>query len=296
MNALRCSVVIPTRNRAAFLEKCLSALARQEIGPDEMEIIVVDDGSTDDTSERARSAEPLMPFKLRVLKGEGRGPAAARNLGWRAARAPIILFTDDDCEPSPSWAGELVAFLEKHEHHSGVGGETRRIRDSLTARYTDFDGCMNHPGDPANVDYLVTSNAAYRRAVLEKVGGFSERFPCAGGEDPELSFRIRAQGMKMGKTREALVLHNHPCSLVGLYQMYFRYGRGEFGLAALGEDWCRSRGDVKRLLHEWRCAFAFYRRQHGLSVSDRLIFGAFGMMRCYAMFLGYRYQAKNSAQ
>jgi glycosyltransferase involved in cell wall biosynthesis len=290
---VRASIVIPTRNRVALLEKCLSALAKQEMDPGGMEIIVVDDGSTDGTAERVRALAEKLPFATRVLKGGGRGPAAARNLGWRDAKAPIVLFTDDDCEPVPSWAAEMVGFLGSSSDYAGAGGEIRRLRDSLAARFTDDIRCMDHPGDPADVDYLVSANAAYRRAVLEQVRGFDESFPCAGGEDPELSFRVKASGKKLGKAPNAVVLHNHPASIRGVYRMHHRYGRGEFGLARLGIAG-ETRRDTKTLVRGFRKTVAIYRRRRDLSPSDRLVFGLLNMVRLYAMLMGFRWQAKNA--
>jgi cellulose synthase/poly-beta-1,6-N-acetylglucosamine synthase-like glycosyltransferase len=263
--------------------------------PDDMEIIVVDDQSIDDTFERACSVEARMPFKFRVLKGEGRGPAAARNLGWRDAKGAIVLFTDDDCEPAPSWAAEMVGFLGSNSDYAGAGGEIRRLRDSLAARFTDDIRCMDHPGDPADVYYLVSANASYRRDVLESVGGFSEVFPCAGGEDPELSHRVRALGIKLAKIPDALVLHNHPDTLAGVYRMHHRYGRGEYNLWKSGEEGCGTRGDLDRLTMEWRRSIAIYRRRTELPVYDRFRFCLLNMLRCYALFVGFRFQERQGS-
>ncbi|MDP1850369.1 MAG: glycosyltransferase, partial [Solirubrobacteraceae bacterium] len=92
------SVVVPTRDRPEALARCLAALARQR-GADELEIVVVDD------SDGGGAAAP----GARVVHGGARGPAAARNLGVRAARGAIVCFTDDDCVPAPDWAQRLAA-------------------------------------------------------------------------------------------------------------------------------------------------------------------------------------------
>lgn len=296
MNVLRCSVVIPTRNRAGLLARCLGALAKQTPGPEEMEIIVVDDGSTDGTGERVQAFDEGMPFKVRVLKGFGRGPAAARNLGWRAAQAPIVLFTDDDCEPSTGWSQALVDFLEANPVYGGAGGKIWRLKDSVAARFTDDTGCMNHPGEPNDVIYLVSANASYRRSVLESVNGFNELFPCAGGEDPDLSMRVKALGVKLASVENAVILHNHPDSVCGVYRMHHRYGRGEFGLLQAGGVMTNDRGTVTRLLAELRRSMAVYRRRSDLGVTNRLLFGLLAWVRCYALFAGFRFQECQLAQ
>jgi glycosyltransferase involved in cell wall biosynthesis len=291
MNALRCSVVIPTRNRAALLEKCLSALAKQEMSPDEMEIIVVDDNSTDDTSERARSAKARMPFKLCVLQGEGRGPAAARNLGWRAAKAPVILFTDDDCEPALRRSVDLTNFLEKNPTFAGVGGAIRRIRESGVARYVDDEGYLDHPGDREDVRYLVSANAAYRAEWLAKVAGFNESFPCAGGEDPELSFRMRARGARLAKIDGGLVLHHHPRTMLDIYRMNWRYGRGAFNLTKAGYDHSGT-GKPRDVLGWWKQSVKSYLRRSDLRAGERLSFSVHKLVGLFGLWRGYCYQAK----
>ena len=290
---MRVSVVMPTRNRVALLERCLQKLLAQDMPAEELEIIVVDDGSTDETSERVGGIAAQSRVAIRLIKGEGRGPAVARNIGWRAAKAPIILFTDDDCEPSSSWARVLSSFLESQTAYGGAGGEIRRLRDSWPARFTDDVECMNHPGEESDVYYLVSANAGYRRSELEMVGGFSEVFPCAGGEDPELSHRVRARGGKLAKVAGAVVLHNHPTSIGGVYQMHFRYGRGE----SLQQGGCGARGGIKMLVREWRESVAKYRRRGDLPILNRAVFCFFNFVRCFALYRGFIYESgrKNSS-
>ncbi|MGH2951859.1 MAG: glycosyltransferase family 2 protein, partial [Solirubrobacterales bacterium] len=93
------SVVVPTRDRPESLARCLRALAGQELG--ELEIVVVDDGSRDRGTVEAVVARTS---RARVIRLPGRGPAAARNVGARAAEGRVVCFTDDDCEADPGWA------------------------------------------------------------------------------------------------------------------------------------------------------------------------------------------------
>jgi cellulose synthase/poly-beta-1,6-N-acetylglucosamine synthase-like glycosyltransferase len=137
------------------------------------------------------------------------------------------------------------------------------------------------------VYYLVSANAGYRRSELEMVGGFSEVFPCAGGEDPELSYRIRARGSKLAKVAGAVVLHNHPTSIEGVYRMHFRYGRGE----ALQQGGRGARGGVKMLVQEWRESVAKYRRRTDLPISSRAVFCFLNFVRCFALYRGFVYES-----
>ena len=102
MTTPRATVVVATHNRAYRLSLLLHALRAQTLPRQEFEVVVVDDGSTDSTPLLLADAERSGDLDLRVLRREpAAGPATARNMGWRIARAPIIAFTDDDCRPSP---------------------------------------------------------------------------------------------------------------------------------------------------------------------------------------------------
>ena len=139
------------------------------------------------------------PPRLRYLPaGHTQGPAAARNLGWQAARGEVIAFTDDDCIPSASW---LKNGLEAFE--GGVVGVSGQIVVPIPAWPTDYE---------KNVGALVrsqfvTANCFYALSVLQEVGGFDERFKLAWREDSDLYFRIVKGGYSLAYAPDALVIH-----------------------------------------------------------------------------------------
>src|SRR5947209_16629356 len=101
---MRGSVVIPTCRRPALLGRCLDALAAQTLPPEDYEILVADDAADDATRARVESFAARVPVAVRYLAvSDTHGPAAARNVGRRAARAPVVAFTDDDTIPDPGW-------------------------------------------------------------------------------------------------------------------------------------------------------------------------------------------------
>ena len=103
--SVRVSVVVPTHNRPKLLDRCLEALVNQDAHPSEYEVIVVDDAGTEESRAVVERWATRSTVGLRYLRvSPGRGPAAARNDGWRAARGEIIAFTDDDCVPDPRLA------------------------------------------------------------------------------------------------------------------------------------------------------------------------------------------------
>jgi GT2 family glycosyltransferase len=197
------SVVIPTRDRAPRLAAALDALRGQTLGRDRFEVVVVDDGSTDGTPKLLESAARDGSLRLQVLRRRGDGPAAARNAGWRAAAAPLIAFTDDDCEPAGNW---LDATLRAAGKSPGaiVQGPTqpipreRHLLDRPFARTRRIDG-------PS--PWFPTCNIAYPRELLEQLGGFDERFPEALGEDTDLGWRVLEAGGRLEFAPPALVHH-----------------------------------------------------------------------------------------
>jgi GT2 family glycosyltransferase len=189
------AVVVATRNRAALLERLVSALRAQD-GVDHVEIVIVDDASTDDTTDVLRR---LGVNYLRLPKRSG--PAAARNAGWRASTAPVVAFTDDDCVPQPGWLAALV----------------RGLRDAdLAQGCTRPDPGQAHLEGPfsrtlevtAETGYYQTCNMGYRREVIERLGGFDERFRHPTGEDTDVAWRAIAGGARTVFVPDAVVHHD----------------------------------------------------------------------------------------
>jgi glycosyltransferase involved in cell wall biosynthesis len=205
---------------------CLACLERQTMAAHSFEVIVVDDGCEDDTLERLKQFRPSH-FALQLISQSNSGPASARNAGIRVAHAPILIFFDDDCRPQPKCIERLVECLETSDDSvAGCGGLTVRGSQSMVSRYVDRIGVLRPQVDRGRVLYVTTCNAAFRRTVLDAVGGFCEDFRQAGGEDPDLCMRIAEQGFTFQVQDQAIVVHRHPSSLVGLFRMYARYGKG----------------------------------------------------------------------
>ena len=197
------SVVISTRDRPARLERQLAALWAQTVPPETFEVIVVDDGSGPDTMallerERTRSGG------LRVIRRDvAAGPATGRNEGWRAARAPLVAFTDDDCEASPGW---LEALLLAAAEHPGAVLQGRIL--PLPSEEPSF-GPFSHT---IRIEELSrgfeTANIAYPRELLERLGGFDETsFSKAGGEDTDLGWKAVEAGAPAVFVADALTYH-----------------------------------------------------------------------------------------
>jgi glycosyltransferase involved in cell wall biosynthesis len=157
-NTLNISVVIATYNRSVSLIETMQALVQQDFHPARFEVIVVNDGSTDQTIEKLKEFKIGAPFQIRFFSQANRGPAAARNKGIMEAAGHIIAFTDDDCIPDPDWLTSIHRFFEKN-NHVGLQGSTYTDVDKITPLTHQIDNVTGNPSVP-------TCNAAYLRSAL----------------------------------------------------------------------------------------------------------------------------------
>jgi glycosyltransferase involved in cell wall biosynthesis len=230
------SVVIPTRDRRETLLETLAALDGQDLPAGAADIIVVDNGSRDDTLQAlARRAPGRLP--LRILTESRPGPAAARNRGWEAARGRSVLFLGDDMIPA---GPGLVAGHLAHRTEPALGRVTWRPDRPVTpfmhwlehgGPQFPFDTLPPGPVEPAK--YLFTSNVSVPRALLEAVGGFDERFPFAAVEDAELGVRLQQRGATLTYDPALLVHHDHPQEPVAYMRRMERAGASAALLRAL---------------------------------------------------------------
>jgi glycosyltransferase involved in cell wall biosynthesis len=201
------TVVVATHGRATMLPALFRGLAAQvgsdrDLQPDRIEVVVVDDASPDDTPEVLARLAAAAPFPVRVLRfPTNRGPAAARNAGWRAGGAPVVAFTDDDCVPQAGWLDALLVSIR-----SGADiaqGRTEPDPDAIDA-HGPFGRTMRVPREEG---FYETCNIAYGREWLGKVDGFDEGYQRPYGEDTDLAWRARSAGAQTAFVDDAVVHH-----------------------------------------------------------------------------------------
>lgn len=216
------SLVIPGRNCASTLRRCLDSVVPRLHAGELAEIIFVDDGSADETSQIASE------YPVRVISATGQGPGAARNLGWRAATSDWIWFIDSDCVAH----SDALHWLKLRVHESdmqGVGGSYSNLfPESLLARLIHEEIAARHEQMSDEVDFLGGFNVLYRRTALEAARGFDEADVNGpgrpGAEDCDLSFRIIRGGGRLGFEKRSLVGHHHPRSLRRYLRSQFVHG------------------------------------------------------------------------
>ncbi len=199
------SAIVCTYNRAQRLERCLRALARQVPPPGGLEVLVVDDASADETPQVCQRLAGQMPNLRYVSCGENGGLASARNVGLRAARGELLLYVDDDCIAQEDWALRMSEALEREPLVAGAVEAAPGGYVQLCHNVAHFYGYM--PCQPAGPSFsMAGANMGFRRADLERLGGFKDGVRCA--EDMEMALRARAGGYSPRLCPRAVVLHD----------------------------------------------------------------------------------------
>jgi len=223
----RVSVVVCTYNGRRTIRDCLEGLSR--LAYPNYEVIVVDDGSTDDTAAIARQ------FDCRLIQTENRGLANARNTGLGAATGEIVAYLDDDAYPDAQWLTYLAATFMSTTH-AGVGGPNIAPPGDGTIA----ECIARAPGGPVHVlvtdreaEHIPGCNMAFRKASLEAISGFDPQFRTAG-DDVDVCWRLEEWGGTLGFHPAAMVWHHRRNSIRAYWKQQIGYGRAE---AMLERKW-----------------------------------------------------------
>ena len=212
------SVVVPIYNAEATLRDCVDSLLRLDYPADRLEILCVDNASTDATGRiLAEYAE-----RLRALRESVRGPAAARNCGLRHARGAVVALTDADCTVAPDWLRHLVAPLA--DPTVGIVGGCIRSRRPCNAIEAFGERIHDHAWALAESRpaYAITMNWASRAAVLAEIGGFDEAL--LRSSDVDGSYRVQAHGYRLVYESRAVVYHRNERTPWGLLHEGYVHG------------------------------------------------------------------------
>lgn len=223
------SLVIPAHNAEPWIGECLASVRAQDYPTDRLEVIVVDNASTDRTAAICRD------LGYPPLRCERPGASAARNAGIARARGEIVAFLDSDAVADPDWLSRLVGVFAD----ASVGGAGGRIDPHRVVSGAEFHAYLTHLLDqsrhiagkpPFMLPFVATANAAFRRSALEAVGGFDEGLSIC--EDADLCWRLQWAGHRIVYAPEARVRHHHRRDRRAYFRQVHHYGRGTVRLFA----------------------------------------------------------------
>jgi len=228
------SVIIPTYNRAEILKKCVNALFEQTYSPEKYEIIIIDDGSTDKTSDTINNLISGAPINIIYKKQPNKGPAAARNMGIKHASGKIVYFTGDDIIATQNLLEEHMRWHEANpQENIAVLGY---VTWSPDLKISPFMYWLENGGPQfcyhkitmkkeVNYRYFYTCNVSLKKKYLMENGLFDEEFQYAAFEDTELAYRLMKKGLRIFYNKKAVGYHYHPVILKDKCKQMIKAGK-----------------------------------------------------------------------
>lgn len=214
------SVIVPVYNASTTINVCIESLLNQTVDKNDYEIIVVDDGSTDDTAKIIISIPGVT-----LIKQRNQGPAVARNKGVEHAKGEIILFTDSDCVPKANWIEEMVRPFREDNEVVGVKGTYKTKQKQIISRFVqlEYEDKYDVMKRYKYIDFVDTYSAAFKKEIFLDNRGYDANFPVACAEDIDLSYRLSLKGYKMVFNPEAMVYHTHPDTFIDYMKKKYKF-------------------------------------------------------------------------
>lgn len=230
---MKASIVTPSYNSLVYLKNTLSALEKQDIGFDNFEVVVIDDGSTDGTAEYLKSYNGKLKLTP-VINPKNLGRAKSRNAGIKNSKNELIIFLDSDIEVKPDF---ISLHIQQHmKNEIACVGKVRfhpDIKRNSFMKYLDSRGAAKYiTGERIPGQYFRTTNASVSKKIMMEIGCFDENFTHYGGEDAEIGMRI-ADKIPIITLAEAIGYNRHVRSLDDTLNIIHEYG--EFSIPYLLE-------------------------------------------------------------
>ena len=229
---MKVSIIIPYYRAYDSLNHLLFALCEQDTSFDlknDVEIIIIND-ELENPLEIENFKYPQL--NLRILNKINEGVASARNLGIKSAAGAIILFLDQDCYPKQNWLNAMLSRFNKGKQIDAIGGKIiPQTNGGIVNEYYNFINRLEKPiidKQTGKIIAIITANSGFKLSVLKSVDGFDEKafYKCAGGEDIDLSFRLKKAGYLLGYEPSAIVYHKYPTAFKTIFFKFANYGKG----------------------------------------------------------------------
>lgn len=270
------SIIVPNYNDASKLSACIQSLLDLNYPKDKVEIIIVDNGSTDNSMQIIKT----FPVKLLTEK-DVKGSYAARNLGVKNATGEVLAFTDSDCIVDKQWLYNSIKYLTEKD----VGGVSGKILSGepktlveeyqLLTKALDQSRYFSHPYYP----FAVTANVIYKKSVFDKIGLFETHWISGGDVDFAWRMQIHAK-MKLIYATDCSVYHHHRTSPTGLYLQSKRH---IYGACLLNAKYANK----FQIINELNSKLSLYVKMFRKCVEKIILFSAFFLFRNKRIYFLY---------
>ncbi len=257
MNFPDISIVVPVLNASIDIDKCMASLVDQDYPRNHYEVIIVDNGSVDNTvniiNEFIKKHTEKHNGNIKIFHESKKGSYAARNTGIKNSRGDIVAFTDSDCIVSKNWLSELYKGFKSEDIGCVVGAVHPYHGKSLVERFSKNKDVLSQELTLNSnfLPYGQTANVAFRKDVLEKIGYFDETFKSGG--DADIAWRMQLlTTYRLIYRPDSIIEHHHRTTLKNLFLQYFKYG---LGLAMLNKKYDRNKNNMKRLTNYIKSSF-----------------------------------------
>lgn len=238
MNIDSYSIIVPTYNRSDEIVELIKSVDELQFNPLKFELIIVDDGSSDDTETQVKALSKTLRITIRYITQDHKGPGAARNTGMNEAKGDFFLFIDSDCTVSNSWLSEIdtairttsaEAFGGPDSHLESFSPLLKAINYSMTSFITT-GGIRGHKRKKLGKFYPRSFNMGLSASLYKKIGGFGS---LRHGQDIEFSNRIIKSGANVAHVEQAIVYHKRRTSIYKFFKQVFNWGVARINLAKL---------------------------------------------------------------
>ncbi len=251
------SIIVPVLNAERYIDLCIKSLINQNYPKGRYEIIIVDNGSVDDTVNILNRYYEYCR-NIKILYESNKGSYSARNTGIKNSKGDIIAFTDSDCIVSENWIRELSKGFISDNIGCVVGAvhsyqDNTHQSDTLVEKFSKNKDIMSQERTLNSnfLPYGETANVAFRKNVLYHIGYFDEIFKSGG--DADIAWRMQLQTTyKLVYCPESIVEHHHRVMLKDLFLQHFKYG---LGLAMLNKKYDRNKKNMIRMINYLKLAF-----------------------------------------
>ncbi len=216
---MKASIIIPCYNSENTIRECINSILLDcKNTSHTVEVIAVDDGSTDNTGKILKKYRDIEYIYI-----ENMGPATARNRGAEKAAGEILLFTDSDCIVQPGWIDQMLLPFLQNSNISAVKGAYKTRQNELVAQFCqlEFQERYRYLERQKFIDFVDTYSAAFRRDTFWEIGGFNESFPYPNNEDVDLSYRMASYSKLMVFNPDAIVVHRHKTRVLDYFKLKF---------------------------------------------------------------------------